>query len=238
MQEIEETHVRSLGQEDSLKEEMATHSSILAWKIPWTEVAHWLPSKGSQRVRQDWAWAHTHTHTHTQLEFTKRKVWFRLQDFYVISSRVREIQGTKKGTGLCYLSRRASEPTSKSLQERDCFSKQGQRGVGLRKWFSREVKETPAVTASSSSSILPQTEQKKKTHMNECQTQVSKSPGKYYVPVWSLYSKLKLKIWNWLREGWPVEQESRKHTTHTQKNDERPQKAVVSKLPSYMWNLS
>ena len=34
---IQETQIRSLGQEDSLEEEMATHSSILAWKIPWTE---------------------------------------------------------------------------------------------------------------------------------------------------------------------------------------------------------
>ena len=37
MQEPYETQFRSLGQEDSLQEEMATHSSILAWKIPWTE---------------------------------------------------------------------------------------------------------------------------------------------------------------------------------------------------------
>ena len=37
MQESQETLVRSLGQEDPLEEEMATHSSILAWKIPWTE---------------------------------------------------------------------------------------------------------------------------------------------------------------------------------------------------------
>ena len=37
MQEMQETQVRDLGQEDPLQEEMATHSSILAWKIPWTE---------------------------------------------------------------------------------------------------------------------------------------------------------------------------------------------------------
>ena len=37
MQEMQETQVQSLGQEDPLEEEMATHSSILAWKIPWTE---------------------------------------------------------------------------------------------------------------------------------------------------------------------------------------------------------
>ena len=39
MQETEETWVRSLGREDPLEEEMATHSNILAWRIPWTEEA-------------------------------------------------------------------------------------------------------------------------------------------------------------------------------------------------------
>ena len=43
-----ETWVRSLGQEDPLGKEMATHSSILAWKIPWTEEPGGLPSMGSQ----------------------------------------------------------------------------------------------------------------------------------------------------------------------------------------------
>ena len=43
-----ETWVRSLGQEDPLEKEMATHSSILAWKIPWTEEPGRLQSMGSQ----------------------------------------------------------------------------------------------------------------------------------------------------------------------------------------------
>ena len=42
-----------LGLEDPLEEEMATHSSILAWEIPWTEKSGGLQSMGSQRVRQD-----------------------------------------------------------------------------------------------------------------------------------------------------------------------------------------
>ena len=42
--------IRSLGQEDHLEEEMATHSSMLAWKIPWTEELGKLQSVGSQRV--------------------------------------------------------------------------------------------------------------------------------------------------------------------------------------------
>ena len=48
-----ETWVRSLGQEDPLEKEMATHSSILAWKIPRTEEPGRLQSMGSQRVEHD-----------------------------------------------------------------------------------------------------------------------------------------------------------------------------------------
>ena len=48
-----ETWVQSLGQEDLLEKEMATHSSIRAWKIPWMEEPARLQSMGSQRVRHD-----------------------------------------------------------------------------------------------------------------------------------------------------------------------------------------
>ena len=48
-----ETLVRSLGQEDLLDKEMATHSSILAWRIPWTEEPGRLQTMGSQRVGHD-----------------------------------------------------------------------------------------------------------------------------------------------------------------------------------------
>ena len=48
-----ETWVRSLGWEDTLEKEMATHSSTLAWKIPWTEKLGRLQFLGSQRVRHD-----------------------------------------------------------------------------------------------------------------------------------------------------------------------------------------
>ena len=47
---VRETQVRSLGWEDPLEKEMATHSSILAWKISWTEEPRGLQSMGSQRV--------------------------------------------------------------------------------------------------------------------------------------------------------------------------------------------
>ena len=65
MQEMQEIGVWSLNQEDPLEEGMATHSSILAWRIPWAEEPGGLQSMGSQRVRNDWVTDHTHTHTHT-----------------------------------------------------------------------------------------------------------------------------------------------------------------------------
>ena len=65
---MQETQVRSLGREDSLEEEMATHSSILAWKIPWTEEPGRLQSIRLQRVRHDCV-TNTHTHSAVNLFF-------------------------------------------------------------------------------------------------------------------------------------------------------------------------
>ena len=50
---MQEAQVRSLGQKDPLEKGMATQSSILAWRIPWTEELGGLQSMGSQRVRHD-----------------------------------------------------------------------------------------------------------------------------------------------------------------------------------------
>ena len=60
---VQETWVQSLGWEDPLEKEMATHSSTLAWKIPWTEEPGRLQGRGSQRVGHDGAtslslWVH------------------------------------------------------------------------------------------------------------------------------------------------------------------------------------
>ena len=55
MQETQEMQVWFLGWEDPLEKEMATHSSILDWKIPWSEEPGRLQSMGSQKVRHDWA---------------------------------------------------------------------------------------------------------------------------------------------------------------------------------------
>ena len=52
---MQETLVRSLEREDPWEEDMAAHSSILAWKIPWTEELIELQSMGLQRVRHGWS---------------------------------------------------------------------------------------------------------------------------------------------------------------------------------------
>ena len=62
--------VQSLGQKDLLEKEIATHSSILAWKTPWTEEPGGLQSTGSQRVRYHWT-------THARLQIVKWQ-WFRI----------------------------------------------------------------------------------------------------------------------------------------------------------------
>ena len=68
---MRETRVQSLGREDLLEKEMATHPSILAWEILWTEEPGRQQPMGSQRVRHDWVterlqfFSYTHTHTHT-----------------------------------------------------------------------------------------------------------------------------------------------------------------------------
>ena len=59
---MQETQIKSLGQEDPLEKEKATQSSILAWRIPWTEEPGRLQSMGSQRIRHDGA---TNTYTYS-----------------------------------------------------------------------------------------------------------------------------------------------------------------------------
>ena len=70
---MRETWVRSLGWEDPLEKEMATHSSILAWRIPWTEEPDGLQSMGSQRVGHNWA-------TSQDRNTEGLKIWATLED--------------------------------------------------------------------------------------------------------------------------------------------------------------
>ena len=69
---MRETWVRSVGQEDSMEKEMATHSSILAWRTPWMEEPGRLQFTGSQRVGHDWATSLTQSvlpkaHSHSRM---------------------------------------------------------------------------------------------------------------------------------------------------------------------------
>ena len=69
---MQETWVQSPGGEDPLEKDMATHSSILAWRIPWTEEPDGLQSMGLQRVEDKSAiniHTHTQTHTHTHIPY-------------------------------------------------------------------------------------------------------------------------------------------------------------------------
>ena len=80
MQETQEILVQSLGQKGLMKKQMATHSSILAWKIPWTEEPGCLQFKGSKRVKQDWVSKHKGESYHIL-------VHLKLSDFLWINSK-------------------------------------------------------------------------------------------------------------------------------------------------------
>ena len=69
MEEMQETRVPSLLKKDLLEEEMATHSSILAWKIPWIEKPGGQQSRGVSKESYLTVRMHTHTHTHTLCTF-------------------------------------------------------------------------------------------------------------------------------------------------------------------------
>ena len=77
---MQETRAQSLGREDPLEKEMETHSSTLAWKIPWTEEPGGLESMGSQRVRHDWVtsltlfWSKAHKSEHWEWNQADRSV--------------------------------------------------------------------------------------------------------------------------------------------------------------------
>ena len=72
----QETQVRSLGQEDPLEKEMTTHSSILAWRIPWTEESGELQSSGLQSLEHDWK-----TKAKTRAHVLLWKIWDKLEKY-------------------------------------------------------------------------------------------------------------------------------------------------------------
>ena len=89
------TWVQSLGWEDPLKKEMAAHSSILAWEIPWTEEPGVLQSMGLQRIRHDWV---TNTFTFSSERFLP---WTQSEGRILVNGMcVPAEAGEPQGTGL------------------------------------------------------------------------------------------------------------------------------------------
>ena len=92
MQEMQKTEVQSLGREDPLGEEMATHSSILAWETPWTEEPGGLQSMQQQSWTRLSNWAYTHD---SRQETCKIKIFSR--NFNIILLKInttdREVDG-------------------------------------------------------------------------------------------------------------------------------------------------
>ena len=85
---MQETWVQSLGWEDPLERRMATPSSILTWRITWTEEPGGLQSMGLQRVEHDWATnthvcVRTHTHTHTHMLISVQIKYLKFLFFYL-----------------------------------------------------------------------------------------------------------------------------------------------------------
>ena len=81
MQETEETKVQPLGQKDPLEKGMAAHSSILTWRIPWTEEPGQVQSMGLQRIEHNWA-------TNTEASNTGANADFSSQTGVIIDSGV------------------------------------------------------------------------------------------------------------------------------------------------------
>ena len=82
---MQETQILSLGREDPLREEMATHSSILAWKIPWTEEPGRLQFMGSQWVRHDWV-TNTFTFSHFCRACPSITYWEKVHAIYILGT--------------------------------------------------------------------------------------------------------------------------------------------------------
>ena len=93
---VQETWVWSQGREDSLEKEVGSHSSTLAWKIPWTEEPGGLQSMGSQRVRHDWM---TNTFTFTLHSVFGLPQWFNGKESTCNAGDVGSIPGLERSSG-------------------------------------------------------------------------------------------------------------------------------------------
>ena len=107
MQETQEMQIQSLGREDPLEKGTATHSSILSWKIPWTEEPGQLQSIESQRVRHNWS---NLAHMHACLRAWRNNITAYTEADYVYHGRdqgclllrhVCKVKTTIQWTGVC-----------------------------------------------------------------------------------------------------------------------------------------
>ena len=135
---MRETQVWSLGREDPLEKEMATHSSTLAWKIPRTEKPGRLRSMGSQRVGHDWAeWLHfTLVFYSTTMNHFSIGLWYAIKSgFYTTTSNdqlsgwTEKLQSTsqsqtciKKGHGHCLVVCCPSDPPQLSESQQNNYT--------------------------------------------------------------------------------------------------------------------
>ena len=72
---MQETQAQSLGQEDPLEKRMTTHTSILAWKIPWSLAGYSPWGHKKSDTTEQVTHTHTHTHIHTHTQAASRSVW-------------------------------------------------------------------------------------------------------------------------------------------------------------------
>ena len=129
---IWEIWVQSLGQEDPLEEEMATHSSILVGRVLWTEEPDGLQSVRSQRVGHNWATnTHTHTHTHTaKKNFERWQKIKRSQKILKINYRICNWFRRSWGRSECFQEEWCHNSASQSVQSEQSrtFVKTGLQG--------------------------------------------------------------------------------------------------------------
>ena len=92
---IQETWIQSLDREHPVKKGMATHSSILAWRIPWTKKSGGLQFMGSQRVRHNWMNYHRHIHSKNYMRYSTLhyKIGSALDDFAQLQAHVHIYSG-------------------------------------------------------------------------------------------------------------------------------------------------
>ena len=107
---MRDTQVRSLSWDDPLEKEMATHSSIHAWKVPWTEELVGLQSMGLQRVRHDWATSLSLSHAVTFKILQARLHFYMNCELPDVQAGFRKGRGTRDHiANICWIIEKARE---------------------------------------------------------------------------------------------------------------------------------